>query len=80
MLSSYFCLFVLTRSWVEETPTTHNGVGGKITKKKQTNNKNKLYCAGRRGEQTTLFNYFIPKSQENGQNKNLNNAIDLRYL
>ena len=34
MLSSYFCLFVLTRSWVEETPTTHNGVGGKITKKK----------------------------------------------
>ena len=33
MLSSYFSLFVLTRSWVEESPSNQNGVGGEITEK-----------------------------------------------
>ena len=81
MLSSYFCLFVLTRSWVEESPTNHNGVGGKITNKTIT--KTSCTVQGEEGNKLSLFplyNYFIPKSQENGQTKILNNAIDLRCL
>lgn len=54
MLSPYFCLFVLTRGWVEESPTTHNGVGGKITNKKIT----KTSCTVQ-GEEGNKLLYLI---------------------
>ena len=63
MPSSYFFLFVWTRGWAEESPTTHNRVGWKITKKKNKKKTKKqkqaVLCRAKRRTNYHCFLYII---------------------